>query len=347
MVREGRCDMGSNGRRKKRKAGPVLACLAVLAGATLWVSAFAWGAPSPAPITVGLLPPFPFYWSSYVAVEKGFFRAQGLGVETIQLTRPSEAVQALVGGSVHFAQVSADSFINAIDAGARIVIIGQTIGNPAFSVVVQPEYKTWNDLKGRTVAVSAPKEAAAIVFRLMARANGLKEGDYTFISVGTTPNRYAALKSRAVDVGVLGQPHDFQAVSEGFRLLARSDAILPRYAFIMVGTNTAWAQTHRDVVIRYLRALDQAIAWLYNPANKSAAIDVLTKAMRRMSRDIIGKIYTIYVEEGAGKIVPYGAKVDLEGLRIFGEKLKELNILKGNVDPARWTDLSYLEAVSK
>ncbi len=301
----------------------------------------------PATVTVGLLPPFPFYWASYVATEAGLFKEQGLSVEEIQLSRPSEAVQALVGGSVNFAQVSADAFINAVEAGAKIAIIGQMAGDPAFSVVVQPDYKSWSDLKGKTVAVSAPKDGAAVVFRLMAKANGLKDGDYTFLSVGTTPNRYAALKNRSADAAILGQPLDFVAVEEGFRLLGRSDAVLPRYAFIMIGTNTAWAQAHRDDVTRYLRALDRATDWLYNPANKTAAIDLMTKRMRTIKRDAIAKIYAMYFEEAAGKIITKGARADLEGLRAYGQAMKDLDILKGPVDPARWTDLSYQQAGSK
>ncbi len=301
----------------------------------------------PASITVGLLSPFPFYWASYAAEGQGFFKGQGLNVETIQFTRPSEAVQAMVGGSVHFSQVSADAFINAIDAGAKIAIIGQTIGNPAFSVVVQPELKGWGDLKGKTVGVSAPKDGAAIVFRLMAEPNGLKEGDYTFIPVGITPNRYAALKVRAIDIAILAPPLDFMAEAEGYRVLARSEAILPRYSFIMIGTNAAWAQSHRDEVTRYLAALAQATDWLYNPANRNAAVDLIAKKMPKVSREHHEKIYRLYYEESSGRIVSRGAKVDMEGLQIYGQKLKDLGILKGPVDPARWTDLSYQPAVAK
>lgn len=298
-------------------------------------------AQAPATITVGLLGPFPFYWASYVAADQGLFKAQGLNVETTLFSRPSEAVQALVGGSVHFAQVSADAFINAIDAGGPISIIGQAVGNPGFTVVVQPEIKSWSDVKGKTIAVSAPKDGAAIVFRMMAEANGLKEGDYAFIPVGITPNRYAALKSRAVDVAVLAPPFDFRAIDEGYRLLARSDALLPRYSFIMVGTSTAWAKAHRDDVVKYLGALDRATEWLYDPANRTAAVDVLEKQMRKMGRPYLERIHKAYFEEASGRIVTRGIRVDMEGLRIYGQKMKDLGILRGAVDPARWTDLSY------
>lgn len=299
---------------------------------------------SPAKVTSGLLPPFPFYWAHYAAQQRGMFKEQRLNVEVIQLSRPSEAVQALIGGSLNFAWVSADAFIYAIEAGGNVAIVGQAVGNPAFSVIVQPAIKGWSGVKGKTVAVSAPKDGAAIIFRLMAQANGLKEGDYTFISVGTTPNRYAALKSKTVDVAIMGQPQDFLAVKEGFRMLGRSDTVLKNYAFIMIGTNKSWAANHRDEIQRYLASIQRAVDWLYDPANKAAAIDVLLKGMRRGERETMEQIYSIYFEEGGGRIITRGAEVDMEGLRVFGEKLKELELLKRNPDPARWTDLSYQQA---
>jgi ABC-type nitrate/sulfonate/bicarbonate transport system substrate-binding protein len=304
-------------------------------------------AASPAKITVGLLPPFPFYWPSYVAQEKGMFKDQQLDVEIIQLSRPSEAVQALIGGSLNFAWVSADAFINAIEAGGDVAIIGQAIGNPAFSVVVQPTIKSWSEVKGKTVAVSAPKDGAAIIFRLMAQPNGLKESDYTFISVGTTPNRYAALKSKTVDVAIMGQPQDFIAAKEGFRVLGRSDAVLKNYSFVMIGINKAWAAKNRDTIARYLAAIQRAVDWLYTPANKQEAIDILLKALRKGERETMERIYSIYFEEGGGRIVTRGAAVDMEGLRIYGEKLKELELLKREPDIQRWIDLSYLKSVGK
>jgi ABC-type nitrate/sulfonate/bicarbonate transport system substrate-binding protein len=302
---------------------------------------------SPAKVTVGLLPPFPFYWASYVAQQGGMFKDQRLDVEVIQLSRPSEAVQALIGGSINFAWVSADAFINAIEAGGNVAIIGQAIGNPAFSVVVQPAIKSWSEVKGKTVAVSAPKDGAAIIFRLMAQPNGLKESDYTFISVGTTPNRYAALKSKAVDAAIMGQPQDFLAAQEGFRVLGRSDTVLKNYSFVMIGINKSWAANHRDTVIRYLATIRRAVDWLYNPANKKTAIDILLKALRKGERETMEKIYSIYFEEGGGRIVTRGVEIDMEGLRIYAEKLKELELLKRDPDIQRWIDVNYLKSGAK
>jgi ABC-type nitrate/sulfonate/bicarbonate transport system substrate-binding protein len=330
-----------------RRLLAALALIGIILPPLMGHEAAAAAGSSPAKVTVGLLPPFPFYWPSYVAQEKGMFKDQQLDVEIIQLSRPSEAVQALIGGSLNFAWVSADAFINAIEAGGNVAIIGQAIGNPAFSVVVQPTIKSWSEIKGKTVAVSAPKDGAAIIFRLMAQPNGLKESDYTFISVGTTPNRYAALKSKTVDVAIMGQPQDFIAAKEGFRVLGRSDAVLKNYSFVMIGINKAWAAKNRDIIARYLATIQRAVDWLYTPANKQESIDILLKALRKGERETMERIYSIYFEEGGGRIVTRGAAVDMEGLRIYGEKLKELELLKREPDIQRWIDLSYVKSTGR
>ena len=47
---------------------------------------------------------------------------------------------------------------------------------------------------------------------------------------------------------------------------------------------------------------------------------------------------------GGGRIVTRGAEVDMEGLRIYGEKMKELELLKRDPDIQRWIDLTYSKA---
>lgn len=70
----------------------------------------------------------------------------------------------------------------------------------------------------------------------------------------------------------------------------------------------------------------------------------MVKALRKGERETMGKIYSIYFEEGGGRIVTRGAEVDMEGLRIYGEKLKELELLKRDPDTQRWMDLKYQKA---
>ncbi len=297
-------------------------------------------------ITLGLLSPAAFYWPNYVAEQEGFFKQRGLEIKTVLLGTPSTAIQALVGGSVDIAQAAADAFIYAISHGAAVRIIGQEIGNPAFSVVAQPKYTSWAQLKGASIAVSRPNDGAAIVFQLMAQVNGLKSGDYTWVSVGTTPNRFAVLNSGRVDAAILTQPVDFEAIAQGFHLLGRSDQVLPHYSFMMIGAQTVWAAAHRKAVVQYLTALSRAVDWLYAPANEEAAVAMLAERTH-VATQFVAKTYDIYIRSSQGRVVTRGEKIDMAGLQIYGQAMKDLGLLGGAVDAKRWVDPSYTAAVGR
>src|SRR5581483_5277140 len=134
-----------------------------------------------------------------------------------------------------------------------------------------------------------------------------------------------------------------QAQNDGFKALSRSDEVLPKYTFIVLAVNKAWAQAHKEAVTRYLTAVSQAVDWLYNPANKQAAIDLL-KEKGKFSDEVAAKTYQVYVEQGQGRILTKGARIDPEGLKNSADILQSLGMIK-SVDVAQWVDPSYGNAV--
>ncbi len=301
--------------------------------------------PDTTTLTIGLLPGSAFQWGTYVAQERGFYAAQGVEPDVVQLGSPNEAARAVVSGSVPISHYSVDAAVRAIEGGGNLVVVGSEISNPAFSLIVQPEIADYAGLRGKSIAVSAPKDGAAVVLRLMLRARGLGEGDYDFASVGTTPNRYAALKSRQADGAIMTQPIDFVAMGEGYKLLGRSTDVLQQFMYMNVSANRDWARDHRPELVRYLRGLGKAIDWLYDPANKDEAIAILMERTKA-DRDAVAKTYTVYVEEG--KVLPRYAEASLPGLELFLQAMIELGDLPGpTADPLRYVDPSFVDEAKR
>ncbi|HZR97991.1 MAG TPA: ABC transporter substrate-binding protein [Chloroflexota bacterium] len=300
---------------------------------------------APVSFEIGHLPPAAFQWPSYVAFDKGFYTAQGVTPEVVQIGTPNDAARAAVSGSVALAHFSVDAAVRAIEGGGDLVVVGSEIANPAFSLIVQPDVRDYADLKGKSIAVSTPKDGAAVVLRLMLRAKGIAPDDVDYASVGTTPNRYTALKTRAAEGAIMTQPLDFVAIDEGFRLLGRSTEVLPHFMFMSISPNRTWAREHRDALVRYLRGLGAAVDWLYDPANKDEAIDILARRTNT-ERSAVARTYAVYIEEG--KVVPRHAAVPVEGLQEYLNAMIELGDLPGpTADPARYIDLSYTEAAER
>jgi len=301
--------------------------------------------PSPATIPIGYLPPAAFQWSSYIAEDKGFNAAQAINLDATQLGTPNEAARAVVSGSLGIATFSIDATVRAIEGGGNLVAIGSEISNPAFAIIAQPTLRDYADLRGKSIAVSTPKDGAAVVLRMMMRAKGVGDDEYDFLAVGTTPNRYTALKSGQADAAIMTQPLDFVAVDEGFRLIGRSSEVIQHFMFMSVSANKTWAQENRPAVVRYLKALGAAIDWMYDPANKDEAIEILM-ARTRSERDAAAKTYTVFIEEG--KIVPRHAEIPVQGLEAMLQAMVELGDLPAPApSTARYIDLSYVQAAKE
>jgi hypothetical protein len=111
--------------------------------------------------------------------------------------------------------------------------------------------------------------------------------------------------------------------------------------FMSVSANRTWARENAPALTRYMRGLGAAIDWLYDPANKDEAIDLLT-ARTRVDRSAAARTYTVFVEEG--KVLPRHAEVPVRGLEALLQSMIELGDLPGPPNPARYFDSSYVQA---
>ena len=82
----------------------------------------------------------------------GFFRAQGLEAELIVM-RPSISLQTLMAGDLDYSTVLASAARASVSGLPLRIIMTLTVG-PDFSLVVRPDIRRVEDLKGKTLAVS-------------------------------------------------------------------------------------------------------------------------------------------------------------------------------------------------
>ncbi len=90
---------------------------------------------------------------AFVALEKGFYKREGLDAELISVRNAVTAVQALIGGQIHFI-FSVGPQMPSIWEGSDIVLLAQQVGRPTFSMIVTPDIQKVTDLKGKKIGVS-------------------------------------------------------------------------------------------------------------------------------------------------------------------------------------------------
>ncbi len=137
-----------------------------------------------------------------VAEQLGYFRAEGLELEIIDLPA-GRGHQAVLSGA---ADIAAGDYEVTILMQARnqmlqaFVLQGRT-PPIAFGVSNRnlPGFKSVAELKGKKIGVSASGTATQLVASRVLARSGLQAGDVTFVGVGTSSNALAGLRSGQLD----------------------------------------------------------------------------------------------------------------------------------------------------
>lgn len=202
-------------------------------------------------------------WVRYIASRQGFFRDQGLNVSVVYAGAPPTITEAVATGAAQFGHNGIDSWIVAIANGVPVKLVGSIIWANTFDLVVGPDVKTWDDLKGKTVMLGTKQDITAIVLDELARAHGLQLDDFSIAIGGNSTARYTALISGNAQGAVLSQPFDYLAEGKGMHVLATALDSMKEWTSSGIAVNPTWAATHRDVVVRFMRAMREAMQYGY------------------------------------------------------------------------------------
>lgn len=320
----------------------VVALVLVLAGAT--------GAPARAQalpqITVNVFPGG-FNWPSFVAREKGFFEHNGIQV-ALQFTPNSVAqMTGLAQGKFDIAITAVDNIVAYVEGQGEAPIGPQPeffafMGSDSgfLNLVVTPDIHSFSDLKGKTLSVDARTTGYAFVLFEMLAKNGLHEGDYSIAKVGGTAQRWNALRNKEQSGTLLSAPLNLLAREQHFVELAKATKVIGPYQGNVAATRRTWARQHRDLVIAFIRGYVQAIAWLYEPANRDEAVRILEKNVPEMSDHLAQQSYAELLNPQDG--FSRKGRVNFDGLRTvlalrshYAEPPKKLT------NPLKYYDPSY------
>src|SRR5579884_1502083 len=304
-------------------------------------------AAKPEPVTINYAHPVisSQYWHIFIGKEKGLFADEGIDIEPtfVQAGNPAIA-QGTVSGAYEMASNSGDVTITAVEQGGPLAMVAGEADKAVFGIIVQPEIKSFADFKGKEAVLGAAsvRGGTSTVFRAVLRSQGLQEGpDFSFVVAGSTSERMAALRNKAIDGGLMGQPQDFMMQDEGLRSLGLTTDYLPYYAMAGVTTRRDWAAANEDVVVRFLRATIRSIHWLYDPANRAEALTILEQATKTEPR-FAERTYDLQVEKV--KMWPRNAEINNAAIEGTIKVLQDEGELTGPTPAAsKYVDTRYWE----
>jgi len=187
------------------------------------------------------------------AQSQGFFRAQGLYAELIVM-RPSSSLQTLMAGDLDFSTVLASGARAGVSGLPLRIVMTLTVGQD-FTLVVRPEIRRVEDLKGKTLAVSGIGEFTDIGARMVLKKYGLTpDADVKIRALfGNHPLRLSALQAGQIDGTVMAMPFNKMAVKMGFRELVHLRDIIKTPQGGLV-TTLQKTRGEPEIIVRTIKA---------------------------------------------------------------------------------------------
>ena len=276
-------------------------------------------------------------WPIFAAQEKGLFAARGLKVELMPAPNSTTQMAVLRDGQIDIALTAMDNIVPYPDE--LFAFLGMNDGG-RISLIAAPGIKRVAQLKDRALAVDAIASGYAFVLMEMLARGGLAPGDYLLVSVGGSRERLHALQEGRAIGALLNAPTDAAAEAAGFVRLASSAEVLTHYQGSVGAARRVWAREHGDALVRYIGAHLAALDWLYAPANRSEALQLLE---RRLGVDARSAERS-YAELPAQGSLARKAALDVEGVRaVLALRSRFAPPPPPSTDPARYYDLSYYE----
>jgi NitT/TauT family transport system substrate-binding protein len=160
-------------------------------------------------LTVGMLP-IQDAAQLKVAIDKGYFQAEGLTVEMQMLGGGAEAVPKLQSGNIDLAIGAWVPFFQAKAGGFPLHIVADAFqtasGTHQIIVAKDSPIQSVQDLAGKKMAVNAKKNLATLLVQGTLQPQGVKlDEDSSFVAV-PFPNMQAALSNGSVDAAQCVEP---------------------------------------------------------------------------------------------------------------------------------------------
>ncbi|MGH7826923.1 MAG: ABC transporter substrate-binding protein [Candidatus Binatia bacterium] len=268
-----------------------------------------------------------------VAEYKGFFARENLEVRFHETTYAPDHNRGMAEGRWDFTLSSADTMIaRTTTDGVDYLLFMQAEEGLSACLIGQPDVQSIGQLRGRLLAGDPGDSNLDLIRKKILRTHNIDENEYDIEIIGSSPKRLDAFLQRRVVGAMLTPPASDKALAAGGVLLANAEAYVPGWPLTCGWTLRSWLLSHRETVVRFIRAWAAATDWLLAPENRLETLELV------MGK---GDLSRAAAEDAYRKVVPK-ARINPVALDSVIELRKEMGVYKPPYEPSRnFYDASY------
>ena len=274
----------------------------------------------------------------WIAKEAGFFEKNGLGATMIYIDGGSMTAQSLMSGDVPIAQIGGNAPVVARLRGMDLTMIAGVTNILAYSLIVNPDIKKPQDLRGKKLAVSRFGSNSDYATRKILSKWGLKPDiDVAILQIpGGQLSRLAAVQTKQINGLVAQPPVTNLARKFNLNIIAEPQDFGGAYPTTTVVARVSYIKENRDTVRRFTRALVEAIH--FYKTQKEFSKKVIGKYVKTTDSEALEDSYQFFAP-----LVPSKPYPTLEGIKEALIELGEKDPKARAVRPEDFADMSFVK----
>jgi len=318
--------------------GKPVAAIAVLLVATLGPAA----AQQPRPWKVGVIEPKGDAGFILMVGTRDFAEKHGLRLQIVPLKNGATAHKALLSGELDAIESSPGATILAGAHGADVKIIGCTWPGVLHGLMVHSTISKVEDLKGKTVAVSAPGSLPNLLINAILEKYKIPPGEVRFANLGGDLDRYKAILAGVADAGVVAA--EFMAIApKDMKMLVEGHDVLPNYVRLCLTVTGKTLATRRADTVNFVAAEMDALHFAVTHRDETIA---LTREAIHAKPDDVRSAFS-YDDTLRRHAIDSDVGLPLDKLAWLQNELLKAGNLKAPVDLAKITAPDIRDAAAK
>jgi ABC-type nitrate/sulfonate/bicarbonate transport system substrate-binding protein len=270
----------------------------------------------------------------------GTFRKYQLDVESVLISGGARGMQALLGGSVHSANMAAMVPIRTSLAGGDVVIVGGFLNKNLLKFVAQKTITKPGDLRGKKVGIANFGGSNEFGVLLALREWGIPREAVNIIPGGGSAARLIAMDARGLDATVISYDHALIAAQKGMTILGDLAEIVSEFPDRLIVARRSFLDKERDTIKRFLQALSESI---YQVSTQREKILPIISRHLKVDRKVAEETYDLY-----HNVFSLPPRVGRKGVRDVADVvLQQMGRPKEEVNLSRLIDESLIDELER
>jgi len=213
------------------------------------------------------------YLPATLAQDLGYYNDEGLDVSIQDFPGGAKSLESLLGGSTDVVCGFYEHTVQMAAQGRELRAFVAMLRYPGLVAVAAAKgINRVEDLKGKTVGISAAGSATQLFLNYLLAKHGLKPGDASSASIGMSATAVGAVTHGTVDAAIMTDPAFHMVLKQmpGLRILAdtrtgegvREVFGVDSYPSTVLYSTSSWIEAHPDQVRRLTRAIVRTVAWM-------------------------------------------------------------------------------------